>query len=284
MFLICNSIFLTSLCVFNTYCIESDEKFNWFRLPLDLQKVIIYDVINDNKVTPKKLYKNLLNLRAISDFSVDVDEIEASKNKKLTTYILSQALVHAVKGKSLEIVKFLLILGASAKAWDHETKRPIIEWYQENRSIIRKLFFKYQRPIIEDLLIASGAIENLPYDWNDNQIIKSARDGDLENVIKLIKSGVNLNAKNKDGNTALICISSEHSNKRIEIAKELIKSGADINAKNIHGNTVLIGAVCTERMEIIKDLIRSGVDIEAKDNEGRTALIWSVLGPLFETG
>lgn len=86
----CRALSIAAFFAFNVYCMTSDSKFNWIGLPLDLQKVIALEAINDNQITPKKFYKNLLNIRAIStasDFEQTKNflknQIESKKNKKI---------------------------------------------------------------------------------------------------------------------------------------------------------------------------------------------------------
>ena len=85
------------------------------------------------------------------------------------------------------------------------------------------------------------------------------------NMIKLlIERGADVNAKSKDGNTALITATSYG---RIENVKLLIDKGADINAKSKNGGTALIWAAKMGRTEIIKLLLEKGADVSAKMNE-----------------
>lgn len=106
-----------------------------------------------------------------------------------------------------------------------------------------------------------------------------------------------VNAKNNDGETALITASKLNDYKTV---KRLIDAGADVNAKNNDGETALIAATkigddkaddncdhnyghytitCLKVIEIIdvsdiiKALIAAGADVNIKNNDGTTALI-----------
>lgn len=73
-------------------------------------------------------------------------------------------------------------------------------------------------------------------DINTEKFFYTCIDGDLSEVKNLIKKGVNVNAKDREGWTALhhmCCLS------RTNIAKVLIKAGADVNAKTNAGFTPL---------------------------------------------
>ncbi len=52
----------------------------------------------------------------------------------------------------------------------------------------------------------------------------------------------------------------------------LIFNGVDINAKDSNGNTALMYAVAIDDVELVEQLINMGADIYARDNAGLTAL------------
>ena len=57
-----------------------------------------------------------------------------------------------------------------------------------------------------------------------------------------------------------------------KMVKYLIESGADINAKDKNGWTALMFAARNGYDKIAQLLIKSGADIKAKDRDGKTAL------------
>ena len=58
----------------------------------------------------------------------------------------------------------------------------------------------------------------------------------------------------------------------LEIAKNLIDKGVDINAKNNDGNTPLYMALLFQNEEMVELLIANGADLNAKNNDGLTPL------------
>ena len=62
--------------------------------------------------------------------------------------------------------------------------------------------------------------------------------------------------------------------KNYELVKKLIDEGADVNAKNDEGETALMIASNEGDKEICELLIEKGADVNAKDNEGNTALMY----------
>lgn len=107
---------------------------------------------------------------------------------------------------------------------------------------------------------------------NDN-FINAAYTGNLAKIQEMLNSGVDINATDEYGNTALMyAISEVH----IKIAKLLIEKGIDVNAENSHGKTALGEAFRCGFDDIIKLLIEKGVDVNAKlvvgQERGQTAL------------
>lgn len=110
---------------------------------------------------------------------------------------------------------------------------------------------------------------NVTNENGDTFLIAASRRSSSVKIFKsLIGYGVDVNAKNNDGRTALMLTSN------LDIAKLLIDSGADVNAKSNGGLTALM---LTSSLEITKLLIDNGADVNAKDDEfGQTALTQAV--------
>lgn len=94
--------------------------------------------------------------------------------------------------------------------------------------------------------------------------------GDNEEIISaLLARGVNVNAVNNKGETALINAAAAGEKK---IVKMLLEAGADIDAHDNRGNTPLIAA-CTEYSETTACLlVRKGANFELLNNEGFSAI------------
>ncbi len=255
----------------------SEEPFELEKLPLDTQRKIEIEAFIDSSIdksgkllTPEKFYKNLLRLKNTSKtfFNIIKYVLENKNlkslylsnnilNKKFPKSLTTQALIYAVKGNSPELTKLLLTLGANAKVWDPDTKTPIIESAKDKD--------------IKNILLSYGAIENVPYNYyNDKEFIIAASRNNIKKVQNLINAGTNVNAVEKEGNTALIIAAIIG---RTDIVKELINAGADLNLKeNLVGNTALIAAARFGHLDIVKELIKAGADINAKTISEETAL------------
>lgn len=69
----------------------------------------------------------------------------------------------------------------------------------------------------------------------------------------MLDRGVDVNAKDSAGNTALIAAATAG---QWEMTDLLLKAGADVNAVNSSGNTALMGAVAKGNIEITKPCSR----------------------------
>ena len=108
-------------------------------------------------------------------------------------------------------------------------------------------------------------------------LIKAAKEGNTAIVERILAvDGVDVNAKNNEGETALICAANFG---RTEIAKLLLAvPGIDVNAKDRFERTALIRAAEEVHTEIVKLLLAvPGIDVNAKDMDGETALLCAVL-------
>lgn len=77
----------------------------------------------------------------------------------------------------------------------------------------------------------------------------------VKTIQRLIEDGTNVNAKEEEGTTILMCLVGVHYSFRanLQAVNMLIKYGADVNAKNDDGYTALYVAVTNDdNLEVIK--------------------------------
>ncbi len=129
-------------------------------------------------------------------------------------------------------------------------------------------------------------------------IYRAASEGKTEDVKQYLASGMDVNAKDRDGNTSLIyaktkemvellvtSVADVNVRDRIgrislhkasgwgwgKIVELLITNGADINAKRSDGAIPLHYAVYYDRMENVEILLSKGADLNAKDGDQNSA-------------
>jgi len=90
---------------------------------------------------------------------------------------------------------------------------------------------------------------------NEN-LIDAAGRGDLPSVKRLINKGAAVNAKDKDGWTALMDASFGAGHR--EVVELLLAHGADVNAKNNNGDTALSLASQNGHEDIEELLLKAG--------------------------
>ncbi|VVB15822.1 unnamed protein product [Arabis nemorensis] len=96
-----------------------------------------------------------------------------------------------------------------------------------------------------------------------------AREGEVENLLKCIESGIPVNARDSEGRTPLHwAIDRGHLN----VAKALVDKNADVNAKDNEGQTSLHYAVVCEREALAEFLVKQKADTTIKDEDGNSPL------------
>lgn len=112
----------------------------------------------------------------------------------------------------------------------------------------------------------------IPY--SIDSFLNEAGAGNKERIELFIKAGMDVNAKDNDGNTALMRASAGDN---FEMVRLLIKKGADLNARDNAGYTALIFASSKGDLELVTLLIKKGADVNASNNDGETPLMLASL-------
>ncbi len=144
-----------------------------------------------------------------------------------------------------------------------------------NRILIRELSIKDTSKELENIaqeLNTPGALEYL----RQKRFIAAATKGDIKAVKDFLDKGINVNARDINGRTALMIAVYDESK---DIVEMLINAGADVNAHDKYGLTSLHWAAEKGHTNIVEMLIKAGADVNAKNNNGSTALHRAALGP-----
>jgi ankyrin repeat protein len=92
----------------------------------------------------------------------------------------------------------------------------------------------------------------------------------LDEVISQIsRDGLNARLELRDETPLIWAVSEGYP----DVAIALINAGADLNARNSDGNTALLRSACEGRPELTRVLIDAGAQLNIQNNDGYTALI-----------
>lgn len=104
----------------------------------------------------------------------------------------------------------------------------------------------------------------------NQQLIKEAESGNVDNLLKLIKDGANLNATDSRGRTPVMAAVYAG---RTEAFRALIQAGADINIRDDRRDNPLLYASAAGNLDIVLLAIEAGADTKLTNRFGGTALI-----------
>lgn len=104
----------------------------------------------------------------------------------------------------------------------------------------------------------------------------AACNGDTRKVKQLLMLGVNVNAKNDEGYSALMDVEACKGDKdpsRVELVELLITNGAAVDLRSSKGRTALMYAARNGDTPAVNVLLKSRASVNTADYEGETALM-----------
>jgi ankyrin repeat protein len=121
-------------------------------------------------------------------------------------------------------------------------------------------------------LLKQGVEVNAPQADGMTALHWAAYHDDLPTATLLVKAGANAKVANRYAVTplALAC-----TNGNTEIVELLLQAGADPNATLRGGETALMTAARTGKTGPVKALLARGAKVDARDRKGQTALMWA---------
>ena len=100
-------------------------------------------------------------------------------------------------------------------------------------------------------------------------ILDAACFGEIDEICAFLDNGVDINTKDREGNTPLLMAASRGHTDCVEL---LIERKANVGAVNTRGNTSLHLAVAKAPPECIKLLLEAGAPVNSRNNDGDTPL------------
>lgn len=100
----------------------------------------------------------------------------------------------------------------------------------------------------------------------DNELLKAAGEGDMEQVQKTLQARADVNTKGENGWTPLLRAAGQGHTK---IVRTLIEAGADLDWEATTGQTALNAAAFEGHSEIVRALIEAGANVDAKSKNAQ---------------
>ncbi len=124
------------------------------------------------------------------------------------------------------------------------------------------------------LFLKAGMDPNAADEKGNTALIAAAKAGQREMVNLLLDEGAEIDGRDKKfGGTALVWAAIRG---RTETVKLLLERGATSNAKEkMNGMSALHTAAVRGHTDTVKVLLDKGVDVNTRDKAGRTALMWA---------
>ena len=106
-----------------------------------------------------------------------------------------------------------------------------------------------------------------------DDFVKAAAQGDVELVGLFLQTGMDRNAQDARGYTALIQAAE---NGRKEVVRALLQEGVKTDLQTTDGNTAVIAAAGNDQFECVRLLIEANADVNLKNGKNWTALMKAV--------
>ncbi|MDR0534106.1 MAG: ankyrin repeat domain-containing protein [Verrucomicrobiales bacterium] len=105
------------------------------------------------------------------------------------------------------------------------------------------------------------------------EFLKTARQGQLDNLQLFLQTGIDVNTADANGETAFgLAVGAGQK----EAADFLLRHGADLNHANHQGRTALMTNTINGKADAVEYLLKAGANDELQDRQGRTALFLSI--------
>ena len=205
----------------------------------------LYDAIEDNNTEEIKYIVN--------EYDIDLNNTFLRKETPLSgqyeyAYLNFTPLIWAIDCKNLEAIDTLLKLGANLE--------------------LESRYYNIRSFSMLPLMVAVNLDENKK----------------MEKVVSfLMQKGAKIDAKNREGKTALmyaVCCEGRRVGS-INLCRMLINAGADVHIKDNEGITALMYAAYSHDSECVDLLIKNNANINEKDKNSAAALIYACKNSSF---
>lgn len=243
--------------------------------------------------------RNVLHFLAVGDKRKDDDPKKPEQFKKMAQFLLGKGLkpneIDGVGETPLQKCASLAVAGTVIPARDYEIyemkKLAVAEALVAKGADVNSLAKSYSgkpKPYSSALEIAIQS----SFDKIIDLLLKNKAKTDFssgmnalhfavycgrwtDTINRILTSGVNINAKDKDGQTALFYMvrGGSLSDPQKKVFELLLSKKIDLNiAENKNGNTILHVAAKGYALDIVQQLVEHGADVNIKNKKGQTPL------------
>lgn len=224
-----------------------------------------FEMINDEGLSAMHLaawHGHLEMIRKMAEKGADINGITDAPHEAGMT-----PLHMACKYGKADIIKELIKLGADDTIKNEKGETPA------HIAVCKKIFHKEISE--EERIEMIEALSNVDIADNDGRtpiMMLQLQDYGMAYSVTgtFLDKDVDVNHADNNGNTVLLLHTDRHCNK--DVVKELIRAGADVNAKNKNGDTALHFALVNGNTDVARFLIKKGADYNTANNKGKTPI------------
>ncbi len=122
--------------------------------------------------------------------------------------------------------------------------------------------------ILSTLILGAGLLLSA-HAASEPELIQAAVAGDVERIVRLLRTGASLEARGSGERTALLAAVQAN---QVAAARTLIEAGANVNARDGIGDSPYLLAGARGRTEILRLTLDAGADLKSTNRFGGTAL------------
>jgi len=227
-----------------------------------------YSFEKNNKIYVKKLFnfKNKISFKVYGNYKVIFDGILRVDKEILNQIYRNRVDLYHKNEKNETLLNFII----------REEKFYILEELLKRKLLTQKhidYIFKYYLEE-EDMKTLKkinllGIMLSNPQEVFEEKLNKYKK---IDIMVYLVDLNVDLNAKNKMGDTALLSAIKRENDTLFNL---FVLRGADINATDKDGNSPLIIATKMENLYFVQELVNRGAKLDIKNNIGQDVIFFS---------
>jgi ankyrin repeat protein len=183
---------------------------------------------------------------------------------------LTNLLHEAIDSQRIEVVELVLSWGVSTEESDPQGRTPLMEAARLKNSDLLVALLRGGANV--NARSKPDQLWSTERRKDATALHFAADAGQLTSVMRLLDAGAEPNARDELGRTALHWAALSVFTKEAALFHQLVKGGVDINAQDNEGVTALMLVVERPRVELVPSLLLAGARTDLRDCKGRTVV------------